>query len=302
MFTRINAKRLESRLRRVVADLDDCIARIVTAILIERRTGGGVTASDVTRLIRDRGDEALSKVLRGPSGPEDYRFKSIAEQLVEARATLKRIPSDRVAATRKLNGSTDAIYEDKLESARNDIENSTYGVLTHISDIANATYSIPSVTSLHLLYEIRGKSRIVLRRIRSLERPLRGFVLSYKPAVFLFVVSLIVAPVMYVKRASDNHQTPVATALKTQIDVDRSAFKAALDQPAKSGPERGIAAIGEVSNAVSTLPKALTAVSLLLGLVEYIFLGQRWRQRPISDLRGDLTAAAESVRKWLGEK
>jgi hypothetical protein len=256
----------------------------------------------VAKHLSAHASETLRTVLKSPSGPESYQFKSIAERLVEARQKLSEVEANRVLPTRRLGGSTTKFYEDKLEAVRELIEQPSIGILSYIKDLANETFKRPSETSLYLLYEIRGRCLIIRRRVVALERPIVGFALSWKPAVLLLVLALLIGPAIYATRAAEARKTPVGEAVKVQLITDRQNVAKALNEPGKSNIERGKGALEQLSNAISIVPKALTGCSLLLALIQYIFIKQRWRQRSLDGLRDDLAIAAETFKNWASGK
>lgn len=299
MLIERKTQRLESQIQRILKDIDACIARLLTAIEVERAEKRGIDESTaVARRVRETANDTLTKVLKTQSGPESYYFKSILEQLVEARRALVEIDVGRVFPTRRLGGSTTNFYEDKLRVVRNNIDQRSIGILDQIKDLANESYSRPSEVSLHLLYELRGKCLMVRRKVTALERPIVGFAFSRTPAVLLLAIALVVATIMYAIRATESHHSTVVVAVKSQLTTDRDRVRKALDEPGKSSIERGKGALDQLSETISVVPKALGALSLLLAFIQYAFLQQRWRQRSIDVLRGDLAAAAESLRDW----
>jgi hypothetical protein len=137
------------------------------------------------------------------------------------------------------------------------------------------------------------------RRCRS--RPLHALWLGgIRRLVYLIPPIESCSPVMYSLRASTVQKAPVVNAVKAQANSDAKAVASALKTPGKSSLEHGIGAIQQISSIVSTVPSVLTGCSLLLALIQYIFIEQRWRKRSINEFRADLAVASDAMKKWLG--
>lgn len=291
--------RLDKSISRIVSDVDACIARVLTATVLENQANENVPEA-ITR-VREEGQELLAQLKEKTKlGSESYRFGQIAKELTKVREILVGIETERVLSFRRDRQKTDAIFENKLQQATNEIGSPSHGLLEDLSGLFHDPFKPPTVTSLNLAHEIRGKVSVIQRRIKVLKRPILGVLLSWKPAIAVLLVGLLLVPVMYSRRASAVQKAPVVNAVRVQVNSDAKAVASALKEPGKSSLEHGIGAIQQISSIVSTVPKVLTGCSLLLALIQYIFVKQRWRQRSIDEFRADLTAASDALKKWRG--
>jgi len=294
---------LDRKIERIRRDVVVCLTRLLAAVEIDIQKAS--SRADVRRAVGEvqiRAEDLLKNTLSQMQGSSGLRYRWLAEDLLEIDKNLSDIDTERVIITRKQGRSSNDIFEAYVDRALRQIENTTSGVLQCTNELFDETGSDrPSTSSLHFVHEISGKAKIMRRRLKVLRQPVLGWVYSYKFAGVLLLCGLIAIPIGYAYRASTVTGKPAGEAVKTQLAADKTAINRELRQPDKSGVEKTIAVAEHIMKAITLVPNLLVGLALLLSLIQYLFITQRWRQGGVDGFRKDLLNASEGVKKLVGK-
>ena len=291
---------LERKIARIVQNIDDCMVRLLTAVVLETNPDAAKKGvAEAVNVLRASSSEALSAVLTAPSynANEADRllyFRWIAEDLRTAREVLQEIDTEKVLVHRKFGEKTDGIFENRLAAVRNKITCETSGIIDCAKDIFKMSdrFNYYHGASLLLVHEIRDKSVIILRQLRFLEKPWLRLMASWKPALAVFILAMLAIA------ATRIYQGHLVLNPRTQQALSPRIVNPPTSPAAGSGSHlrEAISNIKELSDLVGAIPGLLLGFTVLLGLVKGFLSRERWRQRGLDGVQQDLLNASQLLR------
>lgn len=194
----------------------------------------------------------------------------IKEGLTEAKAEIGAIDIDKVRALRETKQTTEPVFESHIDSAARCLKDNK-GVKYSINKLFEykQQYSADEIRKLGRILKLADNA---LRRTTILRSPRLSLLTSGWLWVCLLAVALLAIPAyrygsVYLHSASGAQSSPAREVVVKQIERDMDTVQVRAKEPNKSTLERSASVVKAVWDLMDTIPKIITALSAVWGIV-----------------------------------
>ncbi len=289
----------EKQIHALVTHIDDCLIRVVVAVIMEMRGDADrVSLESAIREAPNKRDEILSAAAHDQLPSSLLYLKWLAQDLQKMQGIIRSIDLRRLTTFRKANQPTAEIFENKIANAKELIDNEISGVYYCIKEIFSEGLrdNRHSNEVLGLMEEIRAKTKIIHRRLTLLTNPYLSFLTSRKLIFTLLVLFLLLVPTIYVYRAWTEAGTATTATVERKFQKDTSVLQNTLADPSSSILDKVINIAKQLSEITSTIPNLLLLSGLVFGVIRRLLLREKWQHPQIRALEDQLHNLSRSLR------
>jgi hypothetical protein len=306
-------KRIERRARRIanqlsptITAIDECLARLVVVLQLEaRRTDQEQVDLSAAIGATRQNPRAVLDEFASIRGEFDLEIRWMVDSFLKIENAVKsRIQPERVAAALEAGQPIDQEYNKPLKDAIEAIDHKQDGVLDCIKEIFKVQRHPTAV--LCLVAEIRERVLAIRRQLLLPQRRVLQAIRQPGVLAILLLLAVVTTPLFYAYRAFRAAPAAGLSSIPAKISRDRETIDRISRDPDKSGWERTVGVVKELSEITSAIPNLLVLASIVIGITRWIINARLQPRHPVEgrleEWQSALQEMSASLRSQIGAK